>query len=163
MVQAKAAPVSAPVVAAVAPAPPPMRPSLATLAATAVSEAKAVLASVLPSDLMPAAKPAKPAPRPATVRRTGNSPAVLQLGAYGSPARVMTAWNGAAHKYGMLKAYMPMSARFATAKGTYYRLSVKGFATDRDARLTCEMLRRQGGTCFVRNVAGDVPVQYASR
>jgi D-alanyl-D-alanine carboxypeptidase len=56
-----------------------------------------------------------------------------------------------------------MSARFASPKGVFYRLSVRGFASDRDARLTCESLRRQGGSCFVRNAAGDTPVQYASR
>ncbi len=168
---APAAPVyaeaSAPVVAppapvvAVAPAPPPARSTVATLAASAVDEFKAVVAAVLPHSA-PAATPAKPHRAVAAVRR-GKSPAVMQLGAYKSPERVLAAWNGAAHKYGALKAYAPMSARFASPKGTFYRLSVRGFASDRDARLTCESLRHQGGSCFVRNVAGDTPVQYASR
>jgi D-alanyl-D-alanine carboxypeptidase len=152
-------------VEAIAPAAPPQRAtSLASLAATAVSDVKAVFASVLPHNPAPAAKPRRvvvAVQRP-TVRR-GNSPAVVQLGAYGSPNRVLTAWNGAARKYGALKAYLPMSARFASPKGVFYRLSVQGFASDHDARLTCESLRRQGGSCFVRNVAGDTPVQYASR
>jgi hypothetical protein len=55
-----------------------------------------------------------------------------------------------------------MSARFASPKGTFYRLSVRGFESDRAARLTCESLRRKGASCFVRNVAGDTPVHYAS-
>ena len=63
-------------------------------------------------------------------------------------------------KYGALKAYLPMSARFASPKGVFYRLSVRGFASDREARNLCMSLRRQGGSCFVRNVAGDAPVQY---
>jgi Flp pilus assembly protein TadD len=151
------APAPAPVVA-VAPAPPPPRSTVATLAASAVEEAKAVFAAVLPSSA-----PAKPRRVAQPAVRRGNSPAVVQLGAYKSPDRVLAAWNGAAHKYGALKAYSPMSARFASPKGTFYRLSVRGFASDRDARLTCESLRRQGGSCFVRNVAGDTPVQYASR
>ncbi|MEA3066898.1 MAG: hypothetical protein QOK41_305 [Sphingomonadales bacterium] len=161
------APAPAPVVA-IAKAPallPPRATTIASLAATAVSEAKAVFAAVMPYKPAPAAKPAKPRRVVASAQavRRGNSPAVVQLGAYGSSDRVLAAWNGAAHKYGALKAYLPMSARFASPKGVFYRLSVRGFASDRDARLTCESLRRQGGSCFVRNAAGDTPVQYASR
>jgi len=162
VVQAAATqPAPAPV-AAVAPAPPPMRPTLATLAATAVSEAKAVLASVLPEGALGA-------PKPAAVRRAvaahpaGKSPIVVQLGAYGSSERVLTAWTNVAKKYGALKAYAPMSARFASPKGTFYRLSVRGFDSLGEANGLCNSLRRQGGSCFVRNVAGDAPVQYASR
>jgi hypothetical protein len=96
-------------------------------------------------------------------RATGNSSAVVQLGAYGNAQRVAAAWNVAAHKFGALKAYTPMSARFDSAKGPVYRLSVKGFASDREARSVCESLRNSGASCFVRNVAGDRPVQLASR
>ena len=158
-----AAPIApAPVtVASVPPAPPPARSTLATLAATAVSEAKAVLAAVMPHEKAPVAKP-KPRVVTAAVRR-GNSPAVVQLGAYGSPDRVLAAWNGAARKYGALKAYMPMSAKFASPKGVFYRLSVRGFGSDAEARNLCMSLRRQGGSCFVRNTAGDTPVNIAMR
>ena len=54
-------------------------------------------------------------------------------------------------------------ARFASPKGVFYRLSVRGFGSDAEARNMCMALRRQGGSCFVRNFAGDQPVQYASR
>ena len=149
---------------AVAPAPPPARPTIATLAQSAVSQAQAVIASFTHS--------APLAPKPAVVRRApvqtaaprrGNSTAVVQLGAYGSPQRVLTAWNGQARKYEALKAYLPMSARFSSAKGTFYRLSVRGFDSVGQASALCTSLRHQGGTCFVRNLAGDTPVQYASR
>jgi len=96
-------------------------------------------------------------------RATGNSSSVVQLGAYGNAQRVAAAWNVAAHKFGALKGYTPMSARFDSPKGPVYRLSVKGFASDREARAVCESLRNSGGSCFVRNVAGDRPVQLASR
>ena len=153
-------PAPAPVVA-VAPAPPPARPTLAALAATAVSEAKAVLASVLPVSQAPVTKPT---PRRAVAARSvGKSPTVVQHGAYGSPKRVLTAWNGAARKYAALKTYRPMSARFASPKGTFYRLSVQGFNNLGEANSLCNSLRRNGGSCFVRNFAGDTPVQYASR
>ena len=154
----------APVVVAVAPAPPPPRSTMAALAATAVTEAKAVLAAVMPHHSAPAAKPAaKVRPAVAVAVRRGNSPAVLQLGAYGSPARVLTAWDVAARKYGALKAYAPMSARFASPKGTFYRLSVRGFDSVGQAASLCKSLRGQGATCFVRNFAGDAPMQIASR
>ncbi|MFL6763666.1 MAG: SPOR domain-containing protein, partial [Sphingomicrobium sp.] len=166
-----AAPVSAPApapvhVAAVAPAPPPPRPTLATIAANVYSETKEAIASILPQGAAPVAKPAKPR-RPAAVAqvgpRRGNSPTVVQLGAYQSADRVLTAWTGASHKYGALKAYLPMSARFASPKGTFYRLSVRGFNGVGEANALCNSLRRHGGSCFVRNTAGDQPVQFASR
>ena len=101
--------------------------------------------------------------RNAVLRRAGNSSAVVQLGAYGNPERVAAAWNAAARRFAAVKGYTPVSARFDGPRGTVYRLSIKGFASDREARLTCESLRRSGGSCFVRNVAGDRPVQLASR
>jgi Flp pilus assembly protein TadD len=164
MAQPTPMPTPAPVVhASVPPAPPPARPTLATLATTAVTEAENVLASVVPHS--------RPAPKPVRVQhavaqapmRRGNAPTVVQLGAYGSPERVLTAWNGEARKFGALKAYLPMSARFQSAKGTFYRLSVRGFNSVGEANTLCATLRHQGGKCFVRNFAGDTPVQYASR
>lgn len=113
--------------------------------------------------LRPAAYvPQKVAARPAALR-TGKSSAVVQLGAYGSPQRVATAWNSAARRYSALRAYTPVSARFQSDKGTFYRLSVKGFHSPDQAKTLCMSLRRSGATCFVRNVAGDAPVQLASR
>ena len=150
-------------VVAVAPAPPPPRASaIDSLAASAVAEAKDMFAYVIPRH---AAKPtAKATKRPVQVAfHRGNSPAVVQLGAYQSPERVLAAWNGAARKYGALKAFLPMSAKFASPKGTFYRLSVHGFQSDSQARDLCMSLRRQGATCFVRNVAGDAPVNIAMR
>ena len=149
-------------VPAVAPAPPPSRPTIATLAQSAVTQAKAVIASFTHTAPVPA-PPAALRKAPAVQARRGNSTAVVQLGAYGSPERVVSAWDGEARRFTALKAYLPMSARFASSKGTFYRLSVRGFDTVGEAHALCGSLRRQGGTCFVRNLAGDTPVQYASR
>lgn len=96
-------------------------------------------------------------------RGNGNSAAVVQLGAYGSPERVSQAWDSVAKKYTALRAYTPMSARFASSKGNVYRLSVKGFSSVREAQGMCSALKKAGGSCFVRAVAGDAPVQMASR
>jgi cell division septation protein DedD len=60
-------------------------------------------------------------------------------------------------------AYVPASARFADSRGTVYRLSLKGFASDTEARRLCMQLKSSGATCFVRNAAGDAPVRFASR
>jgi Flp pilus assembly protein TadD len=102
--------------------------------------------------------------RPASMpRATGKSSAVVQLGAYGSPARVAKAWSDAARRYSALRAYSPVSARFSSANGLVYRLSVKGFGNAEQAKNLCQSLRRSGGQCFVRSVAGDAPVRLASR
>jgi cell division septation protein DedD len=93
----------------------------------------------------------------------GKSRAVVQLGAFSSRDRIELAWSRAAGKYSALRGYTPVSARFDSGKGTVYRLSVKGFDSDRDARLLCESLKRSGRACFVRASFGDAPVQFASR
>ncbi|MFC7537719.1 tetratricopeptide repeat protein [Sphingomonas sp. GCM10030256] len=105
-------------------------------------------------------------PKPQQLRRaaaarfaTGSSKAVVQLGAYGSPARVAAAWSAVSKRHVSLRRFTPASARF----GSVYRLSLKGFASDREARLLCESLKRAGSSCFVRSVAGDTAVRFASR
>ena len=178
---APVAPVAQPQVAQLDPAPaveyappPPPMPEYAP-------PPPAVAAAVAPPAGVPAFCEPPPARKPAQARRAsapvvrvalrnavlrrdaGKSPAVVQLGAYGDPKRVAAAWNAAAKRFGVVRDYTPVSARFDGPRGTVYRLSIKGFASDREARLTCESLRRAGGSCFVRNVAGDRPVQLASR
>ena len=98
-----------------------------------------------------------------TVLRKGNANAVVQLGAFGSPQRVATAWNVVARRFAAVRGYTPVSARFDSPRGTFYRLSVKGFTSVSEAQNVCISVRKAGGSCFVRNVAGDAPVQIASR
>jgi Flp pilus assembly protein TadD len=110
-----------------------------------------------------ASKPAKGAQmREASLRR-GNSSAVVQLGSYSNAKSVLSAWNAVSHRYTALRAYAPMSARFVSAKGTFFRLSVHGFGSQSEAEALCSSLHRSGAACFVRNVAGDAPVQIAMR
>ena len=92
----------------------------------------------------------------------GNSKSVVQIGAYADRGFVGVAWSSIAKKYPALRGYTPSSARFDSPKGTVYRLSVKGFASDGAARDFCASLKRAGGKCFVRSVAGDAPVRLAS-
>lgn len=93
----------------------------------------------------------------------GKSRTVVQLGAYSSRDRVAAAWNKVAGKHGRLKEYVPVTARYASTKGAVYRLSVKGFDSDREAVNLCASLKRAGASCFVRSTSGDAPVQFASR
>lgn len=135
-----------PVVADIAPAPAP------TLARVPRPAAKA-----------PATKPtSRGMLRQASAAR-GNSRAVVQLGSFSNPKSVLAAWNAASHRFGTLRNYSPMSARFSSAKGTFYRLSVHGFGSTNEALALCSTLRHSGGACFVRSVAGDAPVQIAIR
>jgi D-alanyl-D-alanine carboxypeptidase len=146
-------------------------PSPVAALAAAEPEARVEFAAPKPRKA-PAARPAavRKAPAPAerapvrnAALRRGNSTVVVQLGAFGSPDRVLTAWNSSARKYGALRSYMPMSARFSSQRGVFYRLSVRGFGSLGEAKALCASVRRSGGSCFVRNFAGDTPVQYASR
>ena len=153
-----------PAFVAAVPAPPPPNP----LRVAAASPAEAPLALVETARQMLPVVRAEVAAKRAKVRRAsapaqGKSPAVLQLGAYNSPGRVLMAWDSAAKRFKGLRDYAPMSARFDGPRGTVYRLSVKGFASRAEATSLCESLRRSGGSCFVRNAAGDRPIQLASR
>ena len=163
LVRAIAAVAPPPVIRDVPQAPPPPRSSIAAMAASAVTEAKAVFAAVMPHREPVIAKPKARVASARPMPHSGKSAEVVQLGAYESPQHVLAAWNRAAHKYPALKAYLPMSARFASPKGTFYRLSVRGFNSVGEAEALCRGLHRQGGACFVRKFAGDAPVNYASR
>ena len=103
-----------------------------------------------------------PVRRAALGRPSGNSRSVVQLGAYGSRGFVSVAWAKLAAKYPALRGYSPTTARFESARGTVYRLSVSGFDTGAHAKQMCASLKTKGAACFVRSVAGDVPVRLAS-
>ena len=160
--QLAAAPAPAPVVAAAAPAPAPAFVETAPVIEPEYVEPKRGKARppVLSASFTAKLKPARPA---SFAPRNGKSTAVVQIGAYGSPQRVAAAWNAASKRYSVLRGYSPMSARFNSPKGVVYRLSVKGFSGPSEAKSLCASVRRAGGSCFVRSVAGDAPVRLASR
>ena len=164
-------------VAEVTPAP--------AIVATPEVAAPVVLAEADPAPLFVerlAAKPARhaAAPRPSLSPRASvmadartlyrkaaaKSPArgssVVQLGAYSSRASVAAAWSRVSHKFGTLRGYAPVAARFDGERGTVYRLSVHGFGSAQQAQSLCGSLKRAGGACFVRGIAGDAPVRIAS-
>ena len=150
-------------VAAAEPAPVALPPVIEELKAKRVADSAKAKSRAK-------AAAAKPTPRAASLVHKasfpklarGNSKSVVQIGAYGSRGFVGVAWGNLAKKYPALRGYTPSSARFESARGTVYRLSVQGFASDSDARDFCEALRSAGGKCFVRSVAGDAPVRLAA-
>ena len=156
---AAAEPVTAPVPIIASAAPASLQ--AADVQPVALHEARPALspAAVRLSEPLPKLRRAA-APRPVA---NGKSRSVVQLGAYSSRDRVAAAWGKVSSKHGSLKRYVPVTARFAGAQGTVYRLSVKGFGNEREAVSLCSSLKRAGGTCFVRSVSGDAPVQFASR
>ena len=151
--------------------------------ANVVTKALAPIVDALRPEPVKARKVAAKAPRPALspaaarltqslreLRRNaalragaGNSRVVVQLGAYDRREYIAGAWSKATGRHAALRHYTPVTARFDGAGGTFYRLSVKGFASNREAVQLCGSLKRAGANCFVRTAFNDVPVQLASR
>lgn len=162
---AEAAP--APAFEAAPPAPPPPNP----LRVAAASPAEAPLAMVETARKMVAKargavarkSPVKAMLASASTYAKGKSNSVVQLGAYDDLAGVQAAWDVAARTFASLRNFAPMSARYDSGKRIFYRLSVKGFASQSEAANLCASLKRSGRACFVRTIAGDKPIQLASR
>ena len=152
---AVAEPVSAPEPAPVVMAQADPNPAPVFVPASAPAPAPALSPAV--------AKVTAPVRRAAVARPVKAGSAVVQLGAYSSRDRISVAWNKALSKFNSLRGYTPVSARYEGANGTYYRLSVKGFGSAREAQNFCSNLKKSGRPCFVRTVSGDAPIQMASR
>jgi D-alanyl-D-alanine carboxypeptidase len=171
------APVATPAIAAPSPAPEPVvvaeasspaPVAMLTAAAEEISEVSTAAAQKLSSVVhafLPQATPvARPKARHAIAHRRplGPTDSVVQLGSYRSPQYVAAAWSTLTKRYPALRAYLPLRARFDSANGTYWRLSIQGFGNQREAIARCQQLKSNGGKCFVRTAAGDAPVQIAS-
>lgn len=153
-----------PAVAEAPSAPAPVAPDNHEAVATAAFVSpEAPAAYAMASSYAPKAKPAKAKKASAARPALGSSRAVVQLGAYSSEERVSLAWDRLTRRFPTLRNYSPVSARFDSPKGTVYRLSIRGFDNQQEAISRCRSLRGKGGNCFVRSVAGDSPVQFASR
>jgi Flp pilus assembly protein TadD len=183
IVDAPAAPAAVAPVPAMAPAPPapprhldkrpvaegavPTPVAMISAAAdevstAAASEVKSLVATVMPKKAVHAAHRSN-APRVASRRPVGPGDSVMQIGSYRSPEQVTAGWNRLTQRFPALRGYLPLRARFDSSNGTYWRLSIQGFANQRDAIARCGQLRNNGGKCFVRGFAGDSPVEIASR
>ncbi|HLL30274.1 MAG TPA: SPOR domain-containing protein [Allosphingosinicella sp.] len=104
-----------------------------------------------------------PRRRPAQAAQAGPGRFAVQLGAYSSPSSVERAWAQMFKRLGFAE-LTPLSTTVSVpGKGTLHRLSVAGFASRSAAASACRSIQAKGGACFVRTVAGDAPVRWASR
>jgi Flp pilus assembly protein TadD len=155
--------------AAVAVATAPAAPAPATIVAAAPGISFAPRTEVvqpLPARTVAAAAPRTVPPAAARVQQaayvvptTGRF--AVQIGAFSTAARVDTAWAQTVGRVGALARFTPARAVVRTPGGTFHRLSVTGFETRAAAVSLCGQLRARGGQCFVREVAGDAPLQWA--
>jgi Flp pilus assembly protein TadD len=103
-----------------------------------------------------------PRSRPAAAHQ-GPGRFAVQLGAYSSSSSVERAWAQMLKRFGFAD-LTPLSTTVTVpGRGTLHRLSVAGFASREAAGRTCRSIQARGGACFVRTVAGDSPVRWASR
>jgi Flp pilus assembly protein TadD len=127
-----------------------------------VTPQPAVLTPSAPSIETPARRFEAPRRAEAPVR-AGPGRFAVQLGAYSSAASVERAWAQMLKRFGF-QDLTPLSTTVRMpGRGTLHRLSVAGFASRDAAGRTCRSIQARGGACFVRTVAGDAPVRWASR
>jgi Flp pilus assembly protein TadD len=88
---------------------------------------------------------------------------VVQLGAFSSASRAEMAWERASAKIGALGGHSASTAQITMNGATLHRLSVSGFGNRVAAVQVCSRVQAEGGSCFVRSVAGDAPMQWANR
>jgi cell division protein FtsN len=88
---------------------------------------------------------------------------VVQLGAFADAGNAERTWNAAQTRHGVSRAQM-RTASVTMGGRQLTRVSVAGFANRAEAVRLCSSIQSQGGSCFVRGTAGDVPnVRWASR
>lgn len=86
----------------------------------------------------------------------------VQLGAYANAGVARDAWARHLRRVPALAGTVPQSASIATRAGSFYRLSVGGYARP-DAESLCRAVKAGGGACFVRVQAGDAVAAWAKR
>jgi Flp pilus assembly protein TadD len=168
---------AAPAVSAPAPAPVQFAAAEDAPAPAAVAAILSAPSPVLTRTVAPAVT-ARPVFRQAPVNRAAAVSArlprsaaasvatgdfVVQLGAFADTANAERAWNTAQTRHGVSRAQM-RTASVTMGGRQLTRVSVAGFANRAEAVRLCSSIQSQGGSCFVRGTAGDVPnVRWASR
>jgi cell division septation protein DedD len=95
--------------------------------------------------------------------RAANGRFVVQIGAYRHVIQAERAWTAAQRRYGLAAEQAVSTTVNLPGRGTFHRLAVSGFHASDQATRLCGTIRARGGACFVRTVAGDAPLQFASR
>lgn len=159
-----AAPAEAPqATLAVAPVEPAPEPALQAQYAEAAQSLFTAPPAPVKASLPIADKPI-PAFEPHRSRPAGIGRYVVQIGAFSSPNNVERAWSLAEARFGLTGAHQPVSTTIDMGSATLHRLALGGFASRDDAVEFCRsIIKARKGACFVRAVAGDAPIQWASR
>jgi cell division septation protein DedD len=99
----------------------------------------------------------------ARIPRIGSGPGrfVVQLGAFTNPQNAERAWQQASARFGLGHAEQ-RTARVTVNGRSFTRVAIAGFGSRADAARVCSSIQARGGNCFVRALAGDVPVRSAS-
>jgi cell division septation protein DedD len=138
------------------------RPVYAEAVQALVTPQPVVIAPSAPSIETPSRRIEAPRRRAAPVQ-AGPGRFAVQLGAFSSASAVERAWAQMLKRFGFAE-LTPLSTTVRLpGRGTLHRLSVAGFADRAAAGRTCRSIQAKGGACFVRTVAGDAPVRWASR
>ncbi|OYY72365.1 SPOR domain-containing protein [Sphingomonas sp. 28-63-12] len=116
----------------------------------ATHQAKISYAATRTLAMMAAPQPAKLV---ATAERSKGA-YFVQVGAFPNAAVAHDGWTRAVRRYPELARQTPSGMAVKTAAGSFYRVSIGGFARA-DAVTLCSAYRAQGGNCFVRVSAGD--------
>lgn len=164
------------------PPPPPVKmPEVGSVSPQSVAQARpadagpiiqfassaAVVQTVplLPTHSQKSVSTPKSMPRlqPALFDRPTGGRFAVQVGAFDSVAVAEHAWGRLTQRVAGLRSFDPSVATVVRGGATFHRLSVAGFATRAVAVSFCEQLRAKGGQCFVRESAGDTPMQWARR
>jgi len=140
-----------------------------------VEESRPVYAEAVQSMVSPQPEAARPAAesidapvipfqprRPSAPVHRASGRFVVQLGAFSSSAGVERAWAQHYRRYGFGD-QTPLSTTIKVGGRNFHRLSVAGFESHGDASRVCRQVKAKGGVCFVRTIAGDAPVLWASR
>jgi Flp pilus assembly protein TadD len=139
------------------------RPVYAEAVQALVTPQPAVMTPSAPSIETPARRFEAPRRRAAAPVQAGPGRFAVQLGAYSSSVAVERAWAQMMKRFGVAD-LTPLSTTVRIpGRGTLHRLSVAGFASRDSAGRICRSIQAKGGACFVRTVAGDAPVRWASR
>lgn len=161
-------PAAAPVAVAVVAATPTVTTTPAPVVVASAGSPRIVfgppkeVVQPLPDQLLRSAVAAykQPARRAMFAAKPKSGAWFVQLGAYDNARVAKDAWGRATQRYAAFRDHVPQGKDIRTAKATYYRLSVGGFARN-DADQMCRAYRARGGACFIRTGAGDQIVQWA--
>ena len=133
--------------------PLPAQPAVGSKAPLIKAPTTAIKAAVF---VKPMVAPTTPGASKVSVSK-GNF--YVQLGAYDSAGVARDGWARASRAYSGFAGHAPTGMSVTVKGKNFYRLSVGGFDRAGAAKL-CASYRAKGGTCFVRENAGDQAVNW---